>query len=413
MEISRGIIIATGFSLILLAIAMIGIFFFLKRKYFAIETKINILFKLVQDEAIKNQQQNNIVYRENTDVTQAVQRENTDIEHEKTNNLINVSDDESLLDEDNSDIESTDSEDSDDHENKERNDIDDGADIIINENVKKVELQDIQDIVNNGDSNDNDNDKNILSIKINKLKNDVEDENQNEDENEHDAEDEDDEDEEEEEKNETQSNKSYHSVEDTDETRIKKNIQYLTSNNYKKMNVSTLRDTIQYLDLPIMGNIKQTKKKELLDMIDMYINKNTIDKPNKTFNVNDLFNKTKNSTNEENNGVELNIENGADHVDEDEDEDNKDNEHDIEKNDVLISGPGKSKIVDDDDELHDNKEIDIEVQDGIKDVNNNDIKNVSVIQGSENISLHGEIDEIDESEDDSDMDLELGDIIDE
>lgn len=345
MDITRGFIIATSLSLILLAIAIIGIFFYLKRKYSSIENKINVLFKLVQDEAVKSQEQKNIVYTENINQGQyQVTGQNTEQIDETRNTLIEVSDDsdeDSLLDEDNSDIEST--------------VIDDCEE--ENKVIKNVELQDTE----NTDVND------ILSININKLNI-----NENNDEQDNDDEQSSEDEQDNEEINDKESQLSYHSNEDTDEDKIKKNISYLHSNNYKKMNVSSLRETIQYLDLPNIGNIKQTKKKDLLDMIDAYINKYEVKEEKITFNVNDLFNNSK----------------------------------DTQEQDVLISGPDEvqdniEENTDDNnkDEVE-QEEVDKENEENTNEDNVNDEETNDV---GENYELQGDIEELDLVSDDNEL----------
>lgn len=327
MELIRAFIIATGGLLILLTIAIIGVFFYLRRKYGIIENKVNVLFTLVQEEAQKNQEQQNIVYRENT-LTSGVKtisednlrnnnqaNTNTILTHPVTpkQELIEVSDDEtSDLDEDNSDIDSTDvGSDEEDDEGEDEGQTT-GVKNVGDNNVKKLEL-DLEDRQEETDMKIN-----LGEVHINKLS----------------------------ENNETlgedlnyienKSNGSYHSSDDTPELKTQNMISYLEKNHYKKMNVSKLRETIQYLDIPIIGNLKQTKKKELLDMIEMFINENKKQPNNnssgKTFNVNDLFKtqeqvqevqEVQEQVQEQVHSVKLNGEEQIEHVNDKNEEDNK------------------------------------------------------------------------------------------
>lgn len=348
MNLTRAFIIATGGLLILLAIAIIGVFFYLRRKYGIIENKVNVLFTLVQEEAQKNQEQQNIVYRENisTSGVQTISKDNLRNNNQANTNtntiltqpgapkhdLIEVSDDDdnetSDLDEDNSDIDSTDvGSDEEDDEGEDEGQTT-GVKNVGDNNVKKLELE-LEDTQEETDMKIN-----LGEVHINKLSenNETLGEDLNDIEN--------------------KSNGSYHSSDDTPELKTQNIISYLEENHYKKMNVSKLRETIQYLDIPIIGNLKQTKKKELLDMIEMFINENKKQPSNdtigKTFNVNDLF---KTHTQEQQEGqqeevqaVKLNEEEQSEHENVEDDENGEDNNKQL-NIDGLVNDSGFTEVL--------------------------------------------------------------------
>ena len=126
-------------------------FVYFQRKYSSMETKVNTLFQLVQQEAIKNEQQRNLILRENTPVVGGNTQSGTVTNQQY--NKIEVSDDESDTDSDDSVIDyddesGLDSDDSDDEEstknviiNQEEEDEQTDVENTIELNVNKINLE--------------------------------------------------------------------------------------------------------------------------------------------------------------------------------------------------------------------------------------------------------------------------------
>lgn len=238
MNFLRGILISVGISLLICII----MFVYFQRKYSSMETKVNTLFQLVQQEAIKNEQQRNLIIRENTPVVGGTgsNEPNTEPYYSK----IAVSDDESDTDSDESEL------DSDDEVNSVLESDDEDYDSDNEESTKNV-------IINQEEDEQTDV-ENTIELNVNKINLEVEHIEESDES--------------------IDVQKTVQDDENNLDTGNKDldNIKYLEENNYQKMPVSRLREVIVELDLPIMGNIQKIKKKELIESIEQYISQNNV-----------------------------------------------------------------------------------------------------------------------------------------
>lgn len=291
MNFLRGILISVGISLVICVI----MFLYFQRKYSSMETKVNTLFQLVQEEAIKNEHQRSLIVRENT--SSIPQTSTGNPLSQMRNEKIEVSDDESESD----------------------SDSDDGSlsgihsviDMKAGTSQFDQESEDDNsesDIDSDTDLDDTDDEQEELHVK--KIHIDVEEEQQTETET---------------------TNNVINMVPDNSESNeeknilasfinSEKNIQYLEENDYKKMPVQKLRETIKLLDLPVMGNLNKIKKKDLIKFVESYINDNNgsninetteeISPEKKSFNVSELLLEASQTPNNTSYSEEI-IENGA------------------------------------------------------------------------------------------------------
>jgi hypothetical protein len=279
MNFLRGILISVGISLVICVV----MFLYFQRKYSSMETKVNTLFQLVQEEAIKNEQQRSLIVREN--MTSVPQTSGNHSFEQMRNEKIEVSDDESESD----------------------SDSDDGSlsgihsviDMKAGTSQFDQESDDDNsesDIDSDADLDDTDDEQEEIHVK--KIHIDVEEEQQTET---------------------VVTNNVIDMIPANGETNDEKNIQYLEEN-YKKMPVQKLRETIKLLDLPIMGNLNKIKKKELIKFVESYINDNNSSNINETteetalekksFNVSELLLEASQTPNNTSYSEEI-IENGV------------------------------------------------------------------------------------------------------
>lgn len=294
MNFLRGILISVGISLVICVV----MFLYFQRKYSSMETKVNTLFQLVQEEAIKNEQQRSLIVREN--MASVPQTSVGNPVSQMRNEKIAVSDDESESDSDS---------DSDDGSLSGIHSVIDmkaGTSQFDKESEDDNSESDIDSDTDLDDTDDEQDDEQIKKIHI-----DIEEAQQTE-------------------TGETNNgmnlnlgNNNTGNEDDNESTSSKntgKNIQYLEENDYKKMPVQKLRETIKLLDLPIMGNLNKIKKKELINIVESYINDNNGSNVNETteevppekksFNVSELLLEASQTPNKSSYSEEI-IENGA------------------------------------------------------------------------------------------------------
>lgn len=332
MNFLRGILISVGISLLICII----MFVYFQRKYSSMETKVNTLFQLVQQEAIKNEQQRNLIIRENTPVVGGKTQSGTVTNQQY--NKIEVSDDESDTDCDsdsddsvvNYDDESGLDSDSDDSDNEEST-----KNVIINQ--EEDEQTDVE---------------NTIELNVNKINLEID--------------------------NVEESDESINvqKTEQDDENNLDignkdlENIKYLEENNYQKMPVSRLREVIVELDLPIMGNIQKIKKKELIESIEQYISQNNV-QTQSSVNVSELLLEASQSPK---NTISIDLD--SNHIDE--------------EFSTLIEESVHSQDEDENENDIDNKEIkQIDISEENLDIDDNNDNN----ENSDEESLLGDLDE--------------------
>ena len=141
MVLSRGLLVSLGFT----SLTSILLFFFIKQKTSSIETKINTLFNLVQEEAAKSHQRQLQQKQQNMVVSEITQQSHPQRRLIQVSDDEEESDEESLIDTDH-DIESDTTTESGDSEEEEENDLGQqsggSSDILsVIDEIKRVNIE--------------------------------------------------------------------------------------------------------------------------------------------------------------------------------------------------------------------------------------------------------------------------------